>query len=169
MKIAIIAAIDENGAIGKADALPWHLPDDLRRFAQITKGHAVLMGRKTHESILTRLGHPLANRLHIVLTHDAAYSAPPECKVVHTWQQALVVAEQRGAKQLFVIGGVSLYKQALGRADIFFLTRVHAHTSGDVFFPKWERGKWRLVKSSFHPSDERNEYDMTFEVYQRVV
>lgn len=156
--IALVAAMGRNGVIGKDGAMPWHLPAELKHFRRVTRGQAVVMGRRTYESI----GGPLKGRTNIVLTRDPGFEAPG-CEVAHT-VEALLEDE----RPLFIIGGAQLYRQFLPHADVMHLTRIHADFDGDTFFPEFDPAEWRLVAAEPHPRDEKNAYDFTIETYQRV-
>jgi len=160
--LVIVAAIDRNGAIGRGNALPWHLPDDLKRFKARTLGHPVLMGRRTAESI----GRALPGRTNLVLTRGA--TAPFEGQVaVASLDEALSSA---GGRPLVVIGGAEVYALALPRADALWLTRVDAAVEGaDAHFPPLDPGAWREVSREAHAADERHAYAFTFIDYRRRV
>jgi dihydrofolate reductase len=174
MKIALIAAVAENGAIGKDNALLWHLPADLQHFKRLTTGHVVVMGRKTFESI----GKPLPNRTNIVVTRQPDYRAEG-CKVVHSLEEA--IDEMRGEpqrstnnearttkhEQLFIIGGAELYEQALPLADKLYLTEVKASPEGDVFFPTINLTDWDELSRLPHPADERHAHAFEFVELER--
>lgn len=134
--LTLIAAVARNRVIGAGNALPWRLPEDLKRFKALTLGHPVIMGRKTHESI----GRPLPGRDNIVVTRDAAYAAPG-CKVVRSPEAALAACAS--ADEVFVIGGADLYRALIGRAQRLQLTEIDADVEGDAWFPEFDRGKWR--------------------------
>jgi dihydrofolate reductase len=140
--IILIAALAKNGVIGKDNALPWHLPEDLKRFKQLTGGHAVLMGRKTWESLPPKF-RPLPNRRNFVLTRDAAYAAPG-ATVLHSLDEAMKVGA--GETALFVIGGAEIYEHMLPRANRLELTEVDADFAGDAHFPSFDRAQWRESK-----------------------
>jgi dihydrofolate reductase len=155
--ITLVAAMGRNRVIGREGHMPWHLPADLYRFRRLTKGNVVVMGRKTYESI----GGPLDERINYVLTRDASYEAPG-CEVVHAIDAIL---EMDGP--VYVIGGGELYRQFLPLAGELRLTRIDAEFDGDRFFPAWDEAEWELVETKTRPKDERNAYDLTFEVYRR--
>jgi len=164
MRLSLIAAVAENGVIGRGGDLPWRLRADLKRFQALTKGHVVIVGRKTHESILRRIGHPLPERTTIVLTRQQDFYRGGWI-TAHSWVEAMDrVADQ---DEVFVIGGAEIYRLALPHAQRMYLTQVHARVEGDSFLPEWNRGAWRIVHSEFHDRDEQNEYDSTFEVLER--
>jgi dihydrofolate reductase len=161
MTISIIAAVAENGVIGNRSALPWKLPGDLKHFADITRGHPVIMGRKTYESI----GRPLPGRENIIVTRQGDFSAPG-CTVVHSVEDA--VQKSSESDEIFFIGGAEIYKRALPLGERLYLTRVHARPQGDAFFPPYEETHWRIAAQEHHSKDEENEHDYTFEVWERT-
>ena len=159
--LAIIAAVSENRVIGRDNKLPWYLSSDLKRFKQMTIGHTVVMGRKSHESILERLGHPLAGRHSIIITRQRAYEAPA-CGIRSDIDSVFREATANHVRQYFVIGGEAIFDRALPAANIMHLTLVHTTCRGDAFFPNYDKSKWDTEKKCFVPKDERNEYDSTF-------
>ncbi len=160
MKISLIAAMADNGVIGRNNRLPWRLSADLQRFKALTMGKPIVMGRKTWESI----GRPLPGRTNIVVTRDVGYRAEG-CVVVHSIDQALEVAA--GSDEVMVIGGANLYRQLLDRADRLYLTQVRADVEGDAWFPDFDRAQWREVERESHSRDEKNEYDYAFVTLER--
>jgi dihydrofolate reductase len=159
--ISIIAAVAENGVIGRNNALPWRLPADLRRVRQLTTGHHIILGRKNYES----LNKPLPDRVNIVVTRNPDYQAPG-CVVVHSLSDAL--AQSREDSEVFIFGGAELYAQALGFADRMHLTLVHADVEGDVYFPTFDRNAWREIARERHEPDEKNPYAYTFLTLERI-
>ena len=160
MIISLIVAAAENGVIGRKGDLPWRLSDDLKRFKTVTMGKPIVMGRKTYESI----GRPLPGRQNIVITRQPGYSAEG-CDVVATVEQAVEVAND--AEEIMVIGGSEIYALFLPAARRLYLTRVHAEVDGDAFFPT-PGDEWNLVSDEPHAADEKNEYDVSFQVYERA-
>ena len=156
--ITLIAAAAENNALGKDNDLLWHLPEDFKRFKQITSGHYIIMGRKTFESF----PKPLPNRTHIIITRQKEYLADG-CLVLHSLEEALEISPQN--EEVFIIGGAQIYKQALPFADKIDLTRVHIELDADAFFPEFNTSEWNLVFSEKHVKDEKHQYDFTFETY----
>lgn len=156
--ITLIAAAAENNALGKDNDLLWHLPEDFKRFKQITSGHYIIMGRKTFESF----PKPLPNRTHIIITRQEEYLVE-ECLVVHSLDEALEIAPQN--EEVFIIGGAQIYEQALPFADKIDLTRVHTELEADAFFPEFNTSEWNLVFSEKHFKDEKHQFDYTFETY----
>lgn len=161
MRISLIVAAAENGIIGDGNRLPWHLPDDLRRFKTLTLGKPILMGRKTHESI----GRPLPGRMNIVMTRQSGLEIPG-CVVVGSLAAAKAAAG--GADELAVIGGAEIYAQALSSASIVHMTRVHASVPGDARFPPLATEEWRERILSTHAADERHAYGFTFVELERI-
>lgn len=133
MSVRLLVAAAENDVIGRDGALPWRLRADLRRFAALTRGHAVVMGRLTFESIMARLGHPLADRRNIVISSTLA-DAPEGVEVVRTPAAAVERAGEPG-DDWFVIGGARVYAELLPEVDVIELTRVHADVPGDARMP----------------------------------
>jgi dihydrofolate reductase len=162
--ISIIVAASDNDVIGQANTLPWRLSRDLKNFKELTTGNTVVMGRKTFESIIARLGHPLPNRKNVVITRQQDFVASPEVVVVGSWEQAI---EKTKGEEVFVSGGEAIYKIALQSADRLYLTRVHAQSDGDIRLPTINFSEWNLVKEEQWPKDEKNEFDATFQLYER--
>ncbi|MDX2007996.1 MAG: dihydrofolate reductase [Meiothermus sp.] len=157
--ISLIVAASQNRAIGRENRLPWHLPNDLRYFRRVTKGSPVIMGRKTFESI----GWPLPGRQNIVVTRDKAYRAEG-CEVVNSLEAAFLAAQQD--REIFVIGGADLYRQALGLAGRIYLTEVHAEVEGDAFFPD-PGPDWQEVSREHHPADLEHAHAFDWVVLER--
>lgn len=149
MTVSLIVAAAANEVIGVGGALPWHLPGDMRRFRALTTGHVVVMGRVTHESILDRLGHPLANRTSIVVSQTLRVSEDDRVLVAPSVDSALATAAGIGALadggEFFVIGGESVYRQALPAVDRVYLTRVHETVDGDCRMPPGWLGGFELM------------------------
>lgn len=159
-RVSIVVAVAENGIIGRDNALPWHLPEDLRRFKAVTMGKPIVMGRRTFESI----GRVLPGRPHLVLSRSRDIRVPG-VKVVGSLEEALQAAGP--VEEIAVIGGADVFKAALPLADRIYLTRVHANVEGDVRFPALEASEWREVERTEHPADERHAYPMTFSLLER--
>lgn len=155
MKLAIIAAVARNRVIGKEGRLPWHLPDDLKRFKRLTTGHAVLMGRKTWES----LRKPLSGRRNVVVSSAAVHGVEWHANV------AEALAALAGEGRVFVIGGGALYTQLLERADELYLTLVYRTVEGDVSFPPYEH----LLGTMFIETSRESHGDFDFVDYVRRV
>ncbi len=143
--LTLIAAVAKNGVIGNSNALPWHLPEDLRHFKALTLGQTVIMGRKTWESLPPRF-RPLPGRLNIVVTRNSSYQAVG-ATVVNSLDEAANKVGAGGTAS-FVIGGAELYVQALPLAQRLELTEIDAAFPGDAFFPEIDRAQWREVARS---------------------
>lgn len=159
-QITLVVAAAENNAIGKDNQMPWHLPNDFKYFKKSTLGHSIVMGRKTFDSI----GKPLPERRNIILTRDQHYNNP-EVDVANGIQEVLTYC--RDEREIFIIGGADIFKQALPLAQKVLLTRVHAEIAGDTFFPELPPSDWTLVSQDRHSKDEKHAYDYTFEVWER--
>lgn len=158
---AIVAAKARNNVIGHAGGLPWRLPEDLRHFRELTTGHAIVMGRKTWES----LPRALPQRQNIVVTRDPAYVAPG-AETALTLEAAL--AAVRAPTPVFCIGGAELYRQALPRAAVLFLTEIDADFDGDTFFPPLDPADWRRAAHDPHTQTASPGLRYAFNVYLRV-
>jgi dihydrofolate reductase len=158
--VSLIVAMAQNGVIGRDNALPWRLPDDLRRFKAFTLGKTLLMGRKTFESI----GRPLPGRANLVLTRDSGWQADGVV-VVHSVEEAL--ANTAPGSELVAIGGAEIYRLVLPFARRIYLTHVHADVPGDTYFPEFDPTQWADVECHPHPADEQHEYPMTFVTLER--
>jgi len=160
-RVSVIAAMAKNRVIGIENRLPWRLPGDMQRFRALTMGHHVLAGRKTYESI----GKPLPGRTMVVITRSADFAAPG-CVVVNSVADA--IAACRGDKEIFVIGGEQLYRQALDFSDRVYLTEVQAEFEGDARFPELDPALWRESARESFPADDSNPCSYDFVVYDRV-
>jgi dihydrofolate reductase len=144
----MILAATHDEVIGRDNDLPWHLPDDLRRFRQLTAGHAVVVGRRTHESIITRLGRPLPGRISVVVTREARSADGPviyASSVPVALGTARAIEEFAGRDEVFVIGGAQVYIEALPEVGRVYLTRVHAEVDGDARLPAGWCAPFHLV------------------------
>lgn len=149
-KISIIVAVaGKKRVIGKAGGMPWHIPEELKRFKEITIGHPIIMGRKTHESI----GKVLPERTNIVISRDPVYQAEGII-VAHSLEKAIQLAkDQPGSQEVFVIGGGEIYKQALPITDKLYLTVIDQEIAGDTFFPDYSEFKKIVWQSEEYESD----------------
>jgi dihydrofolate reductase len=159
--VSLIAAVADNGVIGRGGALPWRLPEDLRRFKAVTLGKPILMGRRTWLS----LGRPLPGRENLVLSRDPGFTATG-ASVVHSLEDAL--ARCAGAAEIIVIGGAEIYELALPLAHRLYLTRVHGRIDGDTYLPGLRPAEWRATHRESWPADTRHAFAMTFETLERV-
>lgn len=162
--LSLIAALDREHAIGRGNALPWRLSDDLKRFKALTLGKPLLMGRKTAQS----LGRALPGRRNLVLTRSGA--APfAGMEAVGSTEQALELAAADGAAELCVIGGGEIYALCLPSATRLYLTRVDTVVAdADAFFPRFDAAEWRETARERHRADERNEFDFEYVDYVRL-
>ncbi|UCE94411.1 MAG: dihydrofolate reductase [Flavobacteriaceae bacterium] len=159
--LTIIAAVAKNNALGKNNDLIWKLPADLKRFKNITRGHHVIMGRKTFES----LGKPLPNRTTIIITRNPDYTVEG-CIVVDSLEKAIL--EAKSDDNPYILGGGEIYKQALAYADIMDITEVHhSFDEADTFFPEIDFSKWEEIKREDHKADEHHKYDYSFVTYKK--
>lgn len=156
--IILIAAAAENNALGKDNDLLWHLPDDFKRFKQLTSNHYIIMGRKTFESF----PKPLPNRTHVIITRQKDYKVD-NCIVVNSLKHALEVCPEN--EDVFIIGGGEIYKQSMEIADLIELTRVHITIDADTFFPEIDSADWKLLSEEFHPKDEKHQYAFTYQTF----
>jgi dihydrofolate reductase len=161
--LSLLVAADERNLIGKDNRLPWYLPNDLKYFKNLTWGMPILMGRKTFESI----GKPLPGRQSIVITRNQDWQQDG-VEVVHSVEEAIGKAKEKDIKEVFVIGGAEIFTTSLQQADRIYLTRIHHTFEGDVYFPELSAEEWMLVKSHRSPKDEKNPYDHTFQVWERI-
>ncbi|GAB1690732.1 dihydrofolate reductase [Krasilnikovia sp. M28-CT-15] len=150
MTTCLIVAADDADVIGRADDLPWHLPSDLRRFKELTTGHVMVAGRRTHRSIVDRLGHALPGRCTVVVTSQPQRLSPldgvvPQPDVESALHAARTIAAFAGDKQMFVIGGAEVYRQALPHVERIYLTRVHDRVAGDKAMPAGWLAGFQLV------------------------
>ena len=157
---SLVVAKARNGVIGRDNHLPWRLPADLAYFKRVTMGHPVIMGRRTWESI----GKPLPGRLNIVVSRNRAYSAVG-ATVVGSLDEAWQAAGQ--AQEACVIGGTSLFAEALPQADRIHLTEVEAEVPGDTWFPEFDRSQWTEREVARQARDERHEYPFRILVLER--
>lgn len=162
MHLSLIVAMTRSGIIGRGRQLPWKLSADLKHFKSLTMGHHLIMGRKTFES----LGRVLPGRTSIVITHDQRKSLPVGVCIAHGLSEAVELAA--GDSEPFVIGGGQIFAEAISRANRLYVTWVEVEVEGDVRFPAVDWSRWREVQSERRSADEKNEYDTTFCVYDRV-
>lgn len=165
MILSAIVAIAENGAIGKDNTLPWHLPEDLKFFKRTTSGKPVIMGRKTFES----LGKPLVNRLNIVISTQKDLQLPEGVLLYHSVEDAVKRATEEDTDEAFIVGGGKIYEQSMQLLDRLYVTRVHTTIEdAHVFFPHIDHAHWKLSWKEEHHKDERHKYDFTFLQWDRI-
>lgn len=161
MKLSIIVAMDRSRVIGKGDALPWHISEDLKHFKKVTMGKPIIMGRKTHESI----GRPLPGRENIILTRDASYKAEG-CTVLHSMEE--IFEHCKAIEEVMITGGAEIYKLVIDKISRLYLTEVHTEVDGDTYFPEFDRSQWKEVSREDQKADEKNEFDYSFVLLERV-
>ena len=157
MSITIIAAVAENGCIVKDGKLPWHLPEDLKHFKEVTTGNTVIMGRKTWESLPEKF-RPLPHRKNVVITRQLDYSVPQEVSVFSSLESAL---NEYAHHSVMIIGGAEIYRQAFPLADKLELTRIHQRVEGDAFFPIINSAEWKEARRENHEG-------YSFFTYERI-
>ena len=162
MERCIIVAIADNNAIGKDNALLWHISEDLKFFKRTTSGNPVIMGRRTYESI----GRPLPKRLNIIITRGD--DTPDGTVIAHSLEEAFSIAENQGAEKCFIIGGGQIYSLALPLVERLIVTHVHTEiANADTFFPAIDSSEWKVVSRSEMMKDEETGYDFEFVEYKR--
>jgi len=186
MIISLIVAVAENNVIGKNNALPWHLPTDMKYFRDTTMGHCVIMGRKNYDSIPLKY-RPLDGRTNIVVTRQKDFKAE-KCIVVNSVEEGLKAAADtsnspereelagknsplrgdKGGLEVFIIGGADIYRQTIDIADKIYYTKIHHSFDGDAFFPKIDENKWKLISRREVKPDEKNKFPFSFCVYEKV-
>lgn len=159
-RVSLIVAMAKNRVIGINNTLPWHLPADLKHFRNLTMGHHIVMGRKTHESI----GKPLPGRTSVVVTRNPAYSAPG---VIAVNSLEAAISACGDDNEIFVIGGAELYLQAIALADRIYLTEIDADIRGDSHFPEFKRSEWLELSRETHSQLEPQPLQYHFVVYHR--
>ena len=162
MVISFIVAASENNVIGKDNKLPWCLPTDMRYFKNVTWGMPVIMGRKSFES----LGKALKGRKNIVVTRNRQWQAQGT-QVAQSVDEAIRLATQTDAEEIFILGGAEIFRLAWPSADRIYLTLVHGNFDGDAFFPNMEPDEWELVSNRDCEADGKNPYALSFQVWER--
>ena len=166
-KIYLIAAVADNNVIGKDNDLVWRIKDDMRFFKETTTGHILLMGRKNFESIPAKF-RPLPNRLNCILTRNKFYEAN-DCVTVDSIE-SWIDLYKNDDRELFIIGGGQVYKEALEKklVDIMYITHVHAEPDGDTFFPVINKNDWTIETLQEGVQNEGNEFAYTIKKYTRL-
>lgn len=165
MIVSLVAAVAKNLVIGKDNDLPWRLPDDMKFFMDTTKGHYVILGRKNYESLPKKF-RPLPDRTNVVITRQENYEAQGAL-IVHSIEEALNIAALNRESEAMVIGGADIYTLALPLADRLYITEVNAVVDGDVYFPKFDKSKWKEISRVHHPADDRHPHSFDFVVYEK--
>ena len=162
-KVSIIAAVADNLVIGKSNRLPWHMPADLKHFKQLTTGSAIIMGKRTFESLPNG---PLPNRKNIVITSMMSEGIREGYFEAESVEDALDLCEKE--QKVYIIGGGAVYKQTIGLADELQITWIHANVNGDAYFPEVDWTLWKEVSREDFEADEKNEYPYSFVVYSKL-
>lgn len=160
--LSMIVAHANNRVIGKNNDMPWHLPADLAYFKKSTLGKPIIMGRKTFQSI----GRPLPGRKNIVISRDESYQVEG-VEVVNSVEAALALVVD--SEEVMVIGGGAIYQHCLAAAQRLYITHIDADIDGDTYFPDYDLSVWKKVASDIRPSDEKNQYQLDFSVYEKSI
>ncbi|ARD43677.1 type 3 dihydrofolate reductase [Colwellia sp. PAMC 21821] len=160
--LSMIVAHANNRVIGKNNDMPWHLPADLSYFKKTTLGKPIIMGRKTFQSI----GRPLPGRKNIVISRDESYQVEG-VEVVNSVEAALALVVD--SEEVMVIGGGAIYQHCLAAAQRLYITHIDADIDGDTYFPDYDLSMWKKVASDIRPSDEKNQYQLDFSVYEKSI
>ena len=160
--LSIIVAVAQNNVIGKDNKLIWHLPADLKRFKEITTGHTIIMGRKTFES----LGRVLPNRKHVILCNDMEMNVEDE-NVEVLEDISMLDKYIQDTEEHFIIGGATIYKLLMPKANKIYLTLIHEKFDGDVYFPEISDDEWKIIDRTAGITDEKNPYNYEFITYVR--
>jgi dihydrofolate reductase len=158
-RIALVVAMAENRVIGKSGTLPWHIPEDMKWFREITMGKPCIMGRKTWESLPKK---PLPGRLNIVVTRDPGFRADG-ATVAGSFDEAVAVAMREAPEEIAVLGGAQIYAEAMKRAERIYLTRVHGAFEGDAFFPATDEREWQATQ---RVADQTSRSGLRFDIVE---
>ena len=174
MKISIISAIGNNNEIGKKNDLLWSLPEDMKHFRKITTGHPIIMGQKTFESLARdengkQIGRTLPNRRNIILTQEESFKIP-NTEIIRSIDELMDLLQKTTNEEdeVFVIGGGSIYKAMIDKADKLYITHVdESFPDAEIFFPEIDKNKWEKIKSDKYKKDNLNKHDLEFVEYIR--
>jgi dihydrofolate reductase len=161
--LSLIVATDENKLIGNNNQLPWHLPADLAHFKNLTQNNIVVMGRKTYDSLPEQY-RPLPNRKNVIISRNSNLKIA-NCEVFSSLETMIKAFEDKA--KLMIIGGMSIYEQALPLVDKIYLTTIHHKFTGDAFFPKLDDNEWNEIESIYNEADDNNKYAYTFSILER--
>jgi dihydrofolate reductase len=161
--LSLIVATDENKLIGNNNQLPWHLPADLAHFKNLTQNNIVVMGRKTYDSLPEQY-RPLPNRKNVIISRNSNLKIA-NCEVFSSLETIIKAFEDKA--KLMIIGGMSIYEQALPLVDKIYLTTIHHKFTGDAFFPKLDDNEWNEIESIYNEADDNNKYAYTFSILER--
>jgi dihydrofolate reductase len=161
IKICIIAALDEDNAIGYKNQLLCYLPADLKHFKQLTTGHSIVMGRTTFESLPNGA---LPNRKNIVLSKNKNFECE-NCTIIHSPEEVYTMTHENN--EVFIIGGAQIYDLFIKKADTLYLTRIHHKFKADTYFPSFDLNEWELVEENVFKADDKNKFSFSFITYKR--
>ena len=161
-KISLIAAMGENRVIGIENRLPWHMPADWENFHRITGGKPFIMGKNSYLAP----DKLLSSKQNLILAHTPNFDLCQNCDMVNSIDQA--IKKLKNEKEIFILGGASVFSQTLHFANYMYLTIIHAEFKGDVWFPEYDESDWEVIRSDFHHKDEANPYDYTFLELERI-
>ncbi len=164
MLVSAIVAVANNHIIGKDNDIPWYLPADLKYFKEKTLNHHIIMGRKCFDSI----GKPLPKRTNIIVSRNP-FLISSNCTIARSIEEALEVAYDNQETEAFIIGGGEIYRQSMDFWDRIYLTEVAVEVQGDITFPEIDRAVWQLISEVRHTKDEKNEWNYTFKVFERIM
>lgn len=160
-KISLIAAMSENRVIGYEKKLPWQMPADWERFRKITEGKPFIMGKNSYEAP----DKLLSSKKSVILSHSGIPDLCKNCFQAGSWDSALELL--KGEPEIFILGGQSVFEQAISFASYIYLTIIHEEFSGDAYFPQIKLSQWRIIRDEFHHKDSENPYDYSFLEYER--
>lgn len=163
--ISLIVALSKNQVIGKNNKLAWNLPDDMKYFSNMTRNHAVIMGRKNWESIPNNY-RPLPNRKNIVVTRNNNFRDKGAI-VVNSIKKAIEESRVSEDEEIFIIGGGEIYKLGFDYVDKLYITEIYANIDGNTYFPKWNKENWKEISRISHPKDKRHEFDFDYVIYKK--
>ncbi|MGA2418163.1 MAG: dihydrofolate reductase [Candidatus Staskawiczbacteria bacterium] len=163
MILSMISAMAENRVIGNKNTLPWHMPADFKYFKEATLGKTIVIGLNTFKSIGEKA---LPKRKNIILNNDQKYIPPEGCFVAHSIEELLKMTKNE--PEVMICGGASVYKQFLPLAQRLYLTEIHANPEGDTYFPEINLSEWKEVKRVDNKADEKNKYDYSFVIFERI-
>lgn len=160
-RISLIAAMSENRIIGNNNRLPWHMPADLKNFRRITEGKSFIMGKNSYEAP-DRL---LSTNHSVILSHTGVSDLCNNCIVVNSWESAFDRLKEE--PEIFILGGQSVFEQAISFSNYIYLTIIHSEFTGDAYFPEIKLSQWKIIKDRFFHKDSENQFDYSFLEYER--
>jgi len=161
--ISLIVALSKNQVIGKNNKLAWNLPDDMKYFSNMTRNHAVIMGRKNWESIPEKY-RPLPYRKNIVISRNINYSTK-KSTVVNSIEKAIEISRDNSDEEVFIIGGGEIYKAGFKFVDKLYITEIKEKINGNTYFPHWNKNEWKEISRITHKKDDNHKYNFDFVIY----